>query len=372
MNSKEKIINSISNKLYNFFELKYGDQFIKLNLTIESIISIVNTKLKDVILTRSIIPTIIANFQETIDKIVMKQIYNMNNSNTILKMNTTDNTNHNLEKDVNPKQNAISDELTKQDIDPITLLSQEIKTRELDPNIFSDLINENKMTEELNKLSNTTSHTTPHTTSHTTPHTTENTYLESFPFRERNTDTQEIKDRLSHINKELSFNIVVNSNDRDKDIYKSPYDYKINMNTLSKLKNSLIKKITLTNCIIKANDVIKKNPFITLNIKELDNNYYNLKEDNTNIFCYLDIYKEQNGFLYYKCNDGLKNKAFRTSFILESLSISLHLPTNEILYDIVCENETETKLETEPETNTELDCEFNNQFIFNIEYEYKN
>jgi hypothetical protein len=361
MNSKEKIVNSISNKLYNFFELKYGDQFIKLNLTIGSIISIVNTKLKDVILTRSIIPTIIANFQETIDKIVIKQIYSMNNSNIILNNNKTDNTNNTLEQDTTPQQNIVLDETTKQDIDPVILLSQEMKERGLNTDIFSNLINENKMKEEINKISDTKANTTVNTKNDTE-------YLESFPFRERNNDTLEIKDQLSKINKELSFNIVVNSNDRDKEIYKSPYNYKINTNELSKFKNSLIKKITLTNCIIKTNDLIKSNPFITLNIKELNNNYYNLKEDNTNIFCYLDLYKEQNGFLYYKCNDGLKNKEFITSIILESLSISLHLPNNEILCEILCENETENELET----NTKLDPEFNNQFIFNIEYEYKN
>jgi hypothetical protein len=355
MNSKEKIVNSISNKLYNFFELKYGDQFIKLNLTIGSIISIVNTKLKDVILTRSIIPTIITNFQETIDKIVMKQIYSMNNSDTILKINKTDNTNNTLEQDTTHQQNIVLDELTKQDIDPVILLSQEIKERGLNTDIFSHLINENKMKEEINKTSDIKAETTVNTTSDTE-------YLESFPFKERNTDTQEIKDRLSQINNELSFNIVVNSNDRDKEIYKSQYDYKINTSELSKFKNILIKKITLTTCIIKTNDLIKNNPFITLNIKELDNNYYNLKEDNTNIFCYLDLYKEQNGFLYYKCNDGLKSKTFITSIILESLSISLHLPNNEIL----CEPE------LEPELEPKLEPEFNNQFIFNIEYEYKN
>ena len=104
MNSKEKIVNSISNKLYNFFELKYGNQFIKLNLTLESIISIVNTKLKDVILTRRIIPTIIENFQETIDKIVMKQIYNMNNSNTILKINNPNTINYDSQHTSNLQQ----------------------------------------------------------------------------------------------------------------------------------------------------------------------------------------------------------------------------------------------------------------------------
>lgn len=352
MNSKEKIVNSISNKLYNFFELKYGNQFIKLNLTIESIISIVNTKLKDVILTRRIIPTIIENFQETIDKIVMKQIYNMNNSNTILKINNPNTINSDSQHTSNLQQEDTSPETIKKEIDPIILLSQEIKARELNSDMFSNLINETKMKEEINTTSNATSDTNANTE-----------YLESFPFRERNNDTDEINNRLSHINKELSFNIVVNSNDRDKEIYKSPYNYKINTNELSKFKNCLINKITLTNCIIKTNDIIKKNPFITLNIKELDNNYYNLKDESANIFCYLDLYKEQNGFLYYKCNNGLKNKEFITSIILESLSISLHLPNNEIL----CENEPAN----EPETNTKLECEFNNQFIFNIEYEYK-
>ena len=83
-NSKQTLVNSISDKLHTFFINKYGKQFKSLQLDSEKINRIVSVKLEKEKITKSKIPIIINTLQEIINKIVVKKIYDMNNSDVIV------------------------------------------------------------------------------------------------------------------------------------------------------------------------------------------------------------------------------------------------------------------------------------------------
>ncbi len=395
-NSKNILIKSIGDKLYTFFITKYGEQFKSLQLDNEKINKIVSVKLEKEKITKSKIPTIINTLQETINKIVVKKIYDMNNSNII----------------VNPKEK----EINKSKIN-IVQPSLSKKTLDIDTNIFTNLINKQELIKELGEKRKTDIKLDLSLNDDLEKIKTE--YKEKFPMRERKEDVNEIKTLIPK--KILNFNIVVNSLERDRKTYSSPYHYKQSLDYLGKFKNITIKKITLINCIIKKTSQISRTPYITLNIKELKSEYYRTTQENSNIFCYLDLYKKQNDYLYYDCNN--KSIEITSGIIIDGITISLHLPNGDLLeetYDSRKEdiNEDKFKLSSskkskqleiksldiieEVDLNKELNLDlegisnpkpqlknqqdikkrkhnskskngyeyFNNQFIFNIEYEF--
>ena len=400
-NSKQTLVKSISDKLYTFFITKYGEQFKSLQLDNEKINKIVSFKLEKEQITKSKIPTIINTLQETINKIVVKKIYDMNNSNII----------------VNPKEK----EINKSQIN-IEQPSLSKKTLDIDNSIFTNLINQQELIKELDEKPKTDIKQKLGLNSNSDLEKMKTEYKEKFPMRERKEDITEIKTLIPK--KILNFNIVINSLERDRNIYSSPYHYKQSLDYLGKFKNITIKKITLINCIIKKTSQISRAPYITLNIKELESEYYNTNQENSNIFCYLDLYKKQNDYLYYDCSSN-KSIEISSGIIIDGITVSLHLPNGDLLEKKDDTYENKSKLSSsikskqleiksldiieEVELNRELDLEldlkgidnsknnnekslvkkqqeiknrnqnsknkngyeyFNNQFIFNIEYEF--
>ena len=395
-NSKETLVNSISDKLHTFFITKYGEQFKSLQLDSEKINRIVSVKLEKEKITKSKIPTIINTLQEIINKIVVKKIYDMNNSDIIIKPK---------EKDINKSEiNIEQPSLSK-------------KTLDIDNNIFANLINQQELIKELEDKPTTDVKHELNLSSNTNLEKMKTEYKEKFPMRERKEDITEIKTLIPK--KILNFNIVVNSLERDRNIYSSPYHYKQSLDYLGKFKNITIKKITLINCIIKKTSQISRAPYITLNIKELESEYYSTNQEHSNIFCYLDLYKKQNDYLYYDCSSN-KGIEITSGIIIDGITVSLHLPNGYLLEEKDDTYEEKSKLSSSKkskqleiksldtiengdlnkELNLDLDLEgidnekplvktqqnikthkkksknktgyeyFNNQFIFNIEYEF--
>ena len=413
-NSKKILIKSISNKLYTFFINKYGEQFKSLQLDIEKINKIVSVKLEKEQITKSKIPGIINTLQETINKIVVKKIYDRNNSDIIIKP-----------KEIKEKE---KEEVKQEEKTKITLDNQfnvfnnkqqnqqqnqkpQKNTLGIDNSIFKNLINQDELIKVIEEKPKTDIRLELDLSSNDDLEHMKKEYKEKFPLRERKKEVDEFKTLIPK--KKLSFNLVVNSLKRDTTVYNSPYYYKKSLEHLGKFKNIIIKKITLINCIIKKKMQIINSPYITLNIDEMESDYYGseYKNKNNNIFCYLDLYKKQNDFLYYECN---KNKSieFTSGIILDGLTVSLHLPNGSLLedkdkdkdkdkdrsskttkqLDIKSLDDTETldlnlednnnekmivqkqqyikkRKKKELKYNNEYD-EFNNQFIFNIEYEF--
>lgn len=394
-NSKNILIKSISDKLYTFFITKYGEQFKSLQLDSEKINRIVSVKLEKEQITKSKIPTIINTLQETINKIVVKKIYDINNSDVI----------------VNPKEKDIN----KSEIN-IEQPSLSKKTLDIDNNIFANLINQQELIKELGEKPKTDIKLDLDLSSNDDLEKMKTEYKEKFPMRERKEDVNEIKTLIPK--KILNFNIVVNSLERDRKTYSSPYHYKQSLDYLGKFKNITIKKITLINCIIKKTSQISRAPYITLNIKELESEYYSTNQEHSNIFCYLDLYKKQNDYLYYDCSIN-KSIEITSGIIIDGITVSLHLPNGDLLEEKNDINEDKSKLSSskkskqleiksldiieEVDLNKELDLDleridnekplvkkqqdikkrkqnsknknddyeyFNNQFIFNIEYEF--
>ena len=310
-NSKNILIKSISDKLYTFFISKYGEQFKSLQLDSEKINRFVSVKLEKEQITKSKIPTIINTLQETINKIVVKKIYDMNNSNII----------------VNPKEK----EINKSEIN-IDQPSLSKKTLDIDTNIFANLINQQELMKEYEEKSKTDIKLELDLSSNDNLEKMKTEYKEKFPMRERKEDIKEIKTLISK--KILNFNIVVNSLQRNSNIYSSPYHYKQSLDYLGKFKNITIKKITLINCIIKKTSQISRAPYITLNIKELKSEYYSTNQTNSNIFCYLDLYKKQNDYLYYDCNNN-KSIEITSGIIIDGITVSLHLPNGDLVKEVL-------------------------------------
>jgi len=414
-NSKQILIKSISNKLHTFFINKYGEQFKSLQLDNEKINKIVSVKLEKEQITKSKIPGIINTLQETINKIVVKKIYDMNNSDIIIKPK---------EIKEKAKEEAKQEEKTQ-----ITLENQfnifnnkqqnqqqnqqpQKKTLEIDNSIFTNLINQQELIKELDEKPKTDIKLELDLSSNDDLENMKNKYKEKFPMRERRDEVNQIKTLIPK--KNLNFFLVVNSLERDTKMYNSPYEYNKSLDYLGKFKNITIKKVTLINCIIKKTSQISKAPYITLNIKEIDSEYYGTTQDNSNIFCYLDLYKKQNEYLYYVCDD--KSIEFTSGITLNGLTVSLHLPNGDLLKEnnivsksttsktstqleiksiddmgdldlednnnddnddnnddnkIIVKQQNTTKKRNKKNSKNKNDYEdFNNQFIFNIEYEF--
>jgi hypothetical protein len=401
-NSKQILIKSISNKLHTFFTNKYGEQFKSLQLDIKKINKIVSVKLEKEQITKSKIPSIINTLQETINKIVVKKIYDMNNSDVIIKP-----------KEIKDKTN---EEVKQEEKTQITLENQfnvfnnkqqdqqpQKNTLEIDNSIFTNLINQQELIKELDEKPKTDIKLELDLSSNDDLENMKNEYKEKFPMRERRNEVNQMKTLIPK--KNLNFFLVVNSLERDKTIYNSPYKYKKPLDYLGKFKNIIIKKVTLINCIIKKTFQISTTPYITLNIKELGTEYYGTKQEDNNIFCYLDLYKKQNEFLYYECNN--KTIEFTSGITIDGLTISLHLPNGQLLgetepinsikpiirkdleiqsLDDIEELDLNLKIDDKIDDKSivkqqqnikkqkkkkkNLNDDFNNQFIFNIEYEF--
>jgi len=326
--SKQLLINNISNKLHNFFITKYGDQFKSLQLDSSKINKIVSVKLDKEQITKSKIPILINTLQEIINKIVVKKIYDVNNSNVIIKPK---------EKEENSTPLQIPNDEQH--------MTQK-NTREIDNRIFTNLINQQELKKEMGVTPKKDIKPELDLSYNDDLEKMKSEYREKFPMRERVEDVNEIKTLIEK--KILNFYLVVNSLERDVNLYSSPYQYNKSLDYLGKFKNITIKKITLINCIIKKTSQISRSPFITLNIKELDSEYYGTNQDMDSIFCYLDLYKKQNDYLYYECNTS-KSIEFTPGIIIDGLTVSLHLPNGDLLKETENTDESKSKPESKPE-----------------------
>ena len=392
-NSKQTLVNSISDKLHTFFINKYGEQFKSLQLDSEKINRIVSVKLEKEKITKSKIPIIINTLQEIINKIVVKKIYDMNNSDVIVNPKE-------IEKEENSIQPQIHSSILNNDL-PIT----QNNTREIDNSIFSNLINQQELIKELGEKPKTDIKLDLDLSSNDDLEKMKTEYKEKFPMRERKEDVNEIKTIIQK--RILNFNLVINSLERDTKKFSSPYEYNKSLDYLGKFKNITIKKITLINCIIKKTSQIARAPYITLNIKEIKSEYYSSNHENSSIFCYLDLYKKQNDYLYYDCSNN-KSIEITPGIIIDGITVSLHLPNGDLLEEKEDTSEDKSKLSSSKQSkqleiksmdeigNIDLNenekplvkkqqnikkhnkksknksdyDEFNNQFIFNIEYEF--
>jgi hypothetical protein len=361
MNPKEKIVKNISSKLYIYFNNKYKEQLIKIGLNESGIESIVIAKSNTTDLTRSTIPDFITHLQENINKIILKKIYELNNSNLIVKpsYNIENKATTDLNTELENKNNTTSIEKTN--------LNTEL---ELD----------------LDKI--------------------KSEYQEKFIIRDRKNEDTAIKNiiDLEDKQKQFSVNLVVNSDNRDVTKYNSPYNYKLNIDEISKLQHILITKISLISCIMKSTDLIKQNPFIILSIRELDTNFETSDNSTYPIFCYLELYKEQNGYLYYNLDKLGNIQEFDTLINLDSISIAFHSSNGKLITDNIEIQHLDNKLNNEVDLELDLDLDLeqekeeqekekkdqvqsnknsyeknnklvtnklNNQLIFNIIYEIK-
>jgi hypothetical protein len=165
-------------------------------------------------------------------------------------------------------------------------------------------------------------------------------YRENFPLKQREKLTEMMIPET--IDKE--FFIVIDSKDRDFNLYSKPNNYKIDFSPsdtkssgyISKGFNN-VKSIELIECVILDTTSIVNSsnngssfPYLILEISELGGNFEGTNKELTNAFSLLKNYNSQNGYFYYDLiginSSNTIIKTFNPNKNLSSLTINFKLP----------------------------------------------
>lgn len=326
--SKENLINTITKKIYDKFNDKYGEQFQQTKLGLEQINIIVTTKLNNTPkISRETIPNIINELKTIIDTKILKYTTNINNSENVIKK-----TNKTLQEQLYE-------------------LEQKQKNND-NNNSNSNGNDENNKIQNLNQIV-------------TDNNSLNNDFRDNiFQISEQNNNrnNNNIISENYQQNKQY-YNLVINKNNNNIK-YNNDYDYVLDKPDF--FVNKMITKIKLKQCILKENNIINKQPYLIINIKEINSNF-KTSLSNT-IFCYLDLFKTQNNYLYYDTKD--KELIFKTPINLNTLSINIKDSNNSNILKEAENNEKEAENNKKDAENNEENNEEENNSHLIIEIEY--
>jgi hypothetical protein len=325
--SKDNLINTITNRIYNKFSEKYGEQFKQTGLGLEQINKIVTTKLENSqVISKETIPIIINSLRLTIDKIISKKIDRLNNEDVIT--------------------------------------PETIKTIPVNPTIQinqSNLIKETKTIEQqLLELKNSKLNLVKEEKQETNHNIdTLSMNKEIFPLKDRDIDIKIQKEHNTKLNKQY-INLVLNKNNK---IITFNDNYECFINKQELLNNKMISKIKLKQCILENREEINNQPYLSLHIKEI-NSQFETSVSKT-IFCYLDLYKKQNNYLYFDTKD--KYIEFKTPISLNGFTLFIKDVNNDkiIINKVNTLEESDENEENQQEKNT---IDINTHIVIEIEY----
>ena len=290
--SKENLVKTISNKIFNNLKKKYGDNFKKLNLDLDKIKIIVNTSLtqNNTPINKTIINNIIEKVNKHIDKIITKKI---NQIQTQKKpQNQAQNQAQNITNINNDRQpisfsqnNSIEEQLNKFKLSLNNKQDIAEQKEELDTKTTNELLN--------NKFINLDER-------------------DEIKIRKIENDNSKV-----HKNSIQKMNIALNKNNKNC-TFQNQYSFSLVSNDFL-VKN--IYKLKLKQCILETNTFLENSPYLILKIDEISSKFKTGINNEDNVFCYLDLYKKQNKYLYYDINH--KYIEFNVPININSLTITI-------------------------------------------------
>ena len=343
--SKDNLVKTISNKIFNNLNKKYANNFNKLNLDLDKIKKIVNTSLiqNNAPITKTTINNIIENVNKHIDNIITKKIKQIQSKNQA--QNITN---------INKDKPSISFSQNKS-------IEEQLNKFKLSLNKKTDLAEQKDEKDEKDEIDIKTGNELQN-----------NKFINLDERDEIKTRKIENDNYKVHKNSIQKMNIALNKNNKYC-AFQNKYSFSLVSNDFL-VKN--IYKLKLKQCILETNTFLENTPYLILKIDEISSKFKTGLNNEDNVFCYLDLYKKQNKYLYYDIND--KYVDFNVPININSLTIAIldsnfnNIDDKIIKTENIDKNSVDDSNDSNNVSNVKNDnLQIKSHLVFEIEYNSK-